>query len=577
MIVLGIHGSYWHDPAAALVIDGQVVAAVEQERLSRRKHAIDERPVEAVNECLAIAGVSSEQVDRVAYSWSASELDRETHAYWRRNRFRQPRRAWRRIRRELPRLRADRPQRLFETLDRCGIGRDRPVDWVEHHQAHAASSFYPSGFERAAILSFDGMSDLVTTFLAVGTPDGIEPVHSLQLPDSLGLFYSTFTDYLGFSVNDGEYKLMGMAPYGQPGHHDLSDWIRFSDGEVRVDPRVIGASGRRRWNKRSFGPALVDRWGPPREGDSFLESHANLAAEVQATFERAVFHLLDTHLSDVLAETGSLCLAGGCALNVVLNRKLIERDDVSAVFVPPGPADPGTAIGAALEASRRHGVVIRPWASPYLGPEFTSEQIELAVTQAGQFEACRLSDPSAFAAGLLARGEIVGWFQGRMEWGPRALGHRSLLGHPGLAGTADRMNANVKFREGWRPFCPSILAERFDEIFPGAPPSPYMNTSYLVASNWRERLSEVTHVDGTARPQTVTRQSCSVFHDLIQAFERQTGLPCVMNTSLNRRGEPIVARPEDALHMLAGSGLEIVILEDVAVWKPGYRLAPSVV
>jgi carbamoyltransferase len=457
--------------------------------------------------------------------------------------------------------------KLRETLRALSIDPERvEVDYVEHHLAHAASAYHFSGFDESAIVTFDGMGEVTSSMFALGSGSRIDKIYEIQKPDSLGLFYSSMTDYLGFEVADGEYKLMGMAPYGDPSGVDLSGIVEVRDGDMRLDLDYVWSDRTKRWPGRKFGRKLVERLGPPREGDSADEPYIHVAAATQRMFEDTALALIDHHLGAHLERVRSLCFAGGCALNVSLNRRLIEHPRIDRLFVAPGSADSGLALGAAGYAAARRGAQVRPMRHAYCGPEFSGEAIAKELDSL-RIAYRRVPDPVTEAADLIARGEIVAWFQGRMEWGPRALGNRSILGHPGRPGTADDINERIKYRERWRPFCPSILEEHSAEILGSKHPAPFMTYAFQVTPEWRERIREVVHVDGSLRPQVVSAAANPRFHTLITEFHRRTGLPCVINTSLNRRGEPMICTPRDALNMFYGSGLEHLFLEDVYVCK----------
>jgi carbamoyltransferase len=557
MKILGLNASFWHDPSAALLIDGVLVAAAEEERFSRNKHAVGEQPCLAARACLESAGIAPGALDAVACSWSAAELERERWPTIRRNLGRSPRRALCVLCKsgDLGRRREAKLAALVAELGLAGIPR---LDF-EHHLCHAASSYYASGFPSAAVLSIDATSDRVTTMFLAGRGRELEPLGTLQYPDSLGLFYSAFTDFLGFTVNDGEYKLMGMSAFDRTGRIDLGDVLRVRDGDLRIDDRLVAVSRRRRWRGRAFGARMVERFGPPREGDDFTPGHAEIAGAVQRRFESAALALIDWHLAVPLAATRRLCLAGGCALNVLLNGKLAADPRIDAVYVPPAPGDAGTALGAAALATVALGGAVAPVARADLGPEYDDGAIAAAIARAG-VAAERVDDPVAAALPALLAGKPVAWFQGRMEFGPRALGHRSILAHPGIAGVADRINTAIKFRERWRPFSPMVLAERMAEIFGAPRRSPFLSFAWPVVPAWRDRIGEVVHVDGSTRPQSVTAEENPLVHRLLSEFAVRTGLPCLLNTSLNRRDEPIVCTPEDALRLWQGSGLTEMLI-----------------
>jgi carbamoyltransferase len=568
VVILGI-GINWHDPSAALLVDGEVIAAVEQERFSRNKHGHGELPVDAARYCLEAGGISPDRVDVVAFPWSEEGVHANRWPYVRRNWSRRPGKALRMIyggaRRERRRL-----KRLKSVLHSLEIDPDRvEIDRIEHHIAHAASVYHFSGFEESAILTIDGMGEVASSMFAVGEGSRIRKLYEIQKPDSLGLFYSTMTQYLGFEIADGEYKLMGMAPYGEADRIDLSDILRVGDGDMWLDLDYIWSPRPKRWRTRRFGRKLVERFGPPRDSESADEPYIHIAAATQRAFEEAALALIDHHLGAHLERTRRLCFAGGCALNVSLNRRLIDDPRIDELYVAPGSSDSGIAVGAAAQAAVQRGQRIEPMRHGYYGPEFSTREIEEELDSL-RIPHRRVEDPVAMAAELVAAGEIVAWFQGRMEFGPRALGNRSILGHPGRSGTADEINERIKYRERWRPFCPSVLEEYASEVLGSKHPAPFMTYAFSAASEWRQRIAEVVHVDGTLRPQSVSAATNPRFHRLISKFHERTGLPCVINTSLNRRGEPIVCAPRDALAMFYGSGLEHLFLEDVYVCKrPG--------
>jgi len=572
MIVLGLSQVSPHDPSAAVLVDGRVAACVEQERLSRRKHAIGERATSAAAACLEMAGLSMGDVDLVAIPFSHENVRRLRWQGFRRGLGRRGRKSWQLlVKNDRRGRRAQRAAR--ESIAQLGGDPDRvPIASVEHHLSHAASSFFFSGMKSAALLTVDGEGELTTTlFGEADLARGVAPLHEITRPDSLGLFYSSMTEYLGFQNLDGEYKVMGMAPYGDPERCDLGDVVRWGGGDFRIDLRYVHAPRELRYHGKMFSHQLVERFGPPREGDGLAEPYVHVAAATQRALEEVTIHLLETHLADVLRRNeGRLCFAGGCALNVVLNRKLIQHPLVSELFVQPAAGDSGLSLGAAASAAHARGDAIEPMRHPYHGPAYGAEQVERAL--AGSGLACSpVRDPAARAAELLHAGHVVAWFQGRMEWGPRALGNRSILGNPSVRGTADRINGQIKFREVWRPFCPSILEEHARDVLDAEHDSPFMTFSFHVRPEWRERVPEIVHVDGTARPQFVSRETNPLFHRLIERFLALSGCPLVINTSLNRRGEPMVCSPQDAVAMFEGSGLTHMLLGETLVVKPGHE------
>ena len=573
MIVLGVAGAVSHDPAAALFIDGELVAAAEEERFIREKHAKGRFPYEAARFCLEWAGIRPEQVDIVAFPYARIPLwtsparwhyaarhwyapDRALTAIFHGNR------RYHRNRRRVEKLMAD-----------LGI-RNARLEMVEHHLAHASSAYHLSGFEeKTAILGIDGKGEYATTFFGWGENGRIHKIKEFYDPDSLGGLYGAITEYLGFEMLDGEFKVMGMAPYGDPQRFDLSRLIDFDGRDFRVNTRYVNVVGLRRWKDARgkgyyFSPKLVEWLGPPREGDEIDDPYVDYAASVQALLEEVALGLIDHYLGDLLAETGKLAFAGGVALNVKLNQRILARGDVKELFVQPAASDAGTAIGAAAWAANQAGEQIRPMAHAYLGPAYTTEEC-LAACKAHPRKPHweLLDDVTGRTAELLAAGHPVAWFQGRMEFGPRALGNRSILGAPHIRGIADRINAQIKYRERWRPFCPSLLDRVAPEMLQSTHPAPYMTITFDVAEAWKERVPEVVHEDGTARAQVVTREANPRYYELIEKLEALTGNGVVLNTSLNRRGEPMVCSPQDALEMFYGSDLQYLVMEDLLITK----------
>jgi carbamoyltransferase len=554
--VLGIGSLLDHDPSAALVVDGRLVAAAEEERFCREKHARRRFPLEAARYCLREAGLAPEDVEVVAVPWSERAYRRHMWAYARRAAFSKPSHAWKAIAKAGERNREKRDM-LARGLRDLGIDPARvEVDWVEHHLAHASSAYHLSGFDEAAILTIDGKGEFTATMLARGRGAAIERIHEILNPDSLGLFYATITEFLGFESHDGEFKVMGMAAYGDPARVDLGALISSDGRGYRVNDDLVWVRRGKRVKGRRYSARLVEMLGaPPRERDDQLEPYVHIAAAAQRTLEAIVLRLVDAWLAPDLARHGTLCLAGGCALNVRMNQRLLAHPLVKRIFVQPAANDAGTALGAATFAATARGTRLEPMRHCYLGPAFDAAACRQALEAAGlPFE--EPGDIAEAVAERLAAGDVVAWFQGRMEFGPRALGARSILAHPGLAGMADRINAQVKFRERWRPFCPSLLPARAARVLGSAHPAPFMTLSFDAAPDWRERISEAVHVDGTVRPQVVDPEAHPLYHRVLERFEARTGLPAVINTSLNRRGEPLVCTPEDAVRMFRGCALE---------------------
>ncbi len=580
--VLGISGGL-HDAAAALVVDGRLVAAVEQERLSRVKHD-PSFPDRAIDVCLAIGGLEAGDLDMVAlHEKPLDVVDR--HLATRR---RSGPSSARTLLADTPRVLADHllaPRRLERWFQRNGAPLP-PVVAATHHTSHAAAAFYPSPFATAAVLTADGVGEWTTTSIASGSGADLVLHEELQFPDSLGLLYTAFTTYCGFRANSGEGELMGLAPFGEPRHLDLilSELVDVRpDGSFRLDPRYFaymhGQGMTTRRFHRTFG-------GPPRPpGAPPGRREADLAASVQAATEQLLLGLA----ARARTRTGAaaLCLGGGVALNCVANSVVRREGPFTDVWVVPAPGDGGSALGAAWWAW--HQVLGEPRAVPdgdgmegaALGPEFGDDEIGRWLeadgiphrTLADHDETCRVT------AGYLADGRVVGWFQGRMEFGPRALGHRSILADPRSPTVQARLNGLVKERATFRPFAPAVLAERADAWFDVDLESPYMTfTAQVAASRRREpdvaedapleevvavvrsEIPAVTHVDGSARLQTVDEDRNPSFHRLLAAFHSRTGCPVLLNTSFNARDEPIVCTPADALATFRRTGLDVLVL-----------------
>ncbi len=571
MIVLGLGGMVGHDPAAALVVDGRVVAAAEEERFLRDKHAKGKQAEHAARFCLKDAGLKPSDVQVVAipyapisifsparwhYAWRhLYALDRAFVALFNGNR---------RFRRNA--------RQVLEALPRIGIDPQRvKLVPVEHHLAHASSAYHLSGYRDAAILSVDGVGEFCTTWFGYGQGGEIHCLKQFYAPDSLGGFYGAVTEFLGFEMLDGEFKVMGMAPYGDASRIDVLPLLQWDERGFRINTRLVNCIGWRRYRRNGrgtfFAQRLVDLWGPAREGDEIDEPYVHIAAAVQKTLEEVILALTRHYLGEHIARTKRLCYAGGVALNVKCNQRLIQMlGPGHELFVQPAASDAGSALGAATYAAHQLGDTIQPMAHAYLGPEYTSDEIEAALKKRGvAYERC--ASITDVASDLLARGEVVAWFQGRMEFGPRALGNRSILGHPSRRGTADLINAQIKYRERWRPFCPSLLDHAALEILQTDHPSPYMTFTFDVAEAWKPRIAEVVHKDGTARPQIVTPQSNPRYYELLKKFAARTGIPVLLNTSLNRRGEPMVCSPDDALNMFYGSDLKNLALGNFLVRK----------
>lgn len=567
MLVLGL--SNMRDSAAAVVQDGRILAAAEEERFVRIKHATA-LPVHAIRYCLQEAGVRLADVDGIAVSWKYWVLGRRA-ALALGAMVRSPtlfrvkgQRSLERLSQEWAEL-ALLPRYLSA---RVGPGRYRPV-YLDHHLCHAASTFLVSPFERAAILVVDGASEAHTAMLAVGEGREIRVLERIALPHSLGQFYAALTAYLGFRPDQDEYIVMGLSGYGEPRFAGLlkEHVLRIlPHGGVHLNARVLDFHLAR---VGIFLPGLLRLLGPNRRpGDALTQRHRDVAASVQAVLEEAMLHLA-RHLRR-LTGAQDLCMAGGVAYNCLANSRIRRELDYGRVFVQPAAGDAGSALGAALWLANRRGdmqsrEVIR---HVYLGPCFSEEDCRQALQRTGlTWQALPEDGLCERVATELARGRLVCWFQGRMEWGPRALGNRSLLADPRREDMRELINSKVKFREPFRPFAPSVLEERAGDFFDAASPSPFMLFTVPVLPSAKGVLPAVTHVDGTSRIQTVDRETNPRFRKLLEAFERHTGVPVLLNTSFNVN-EPIVCTPDEAVRCFLGSQVDWLVLGNLLVSRP---------
>ena len=570
-IVLGLSGALGHDASAALLIDGEVVAAAEEERFSRQKHAKGALPEAAARFCLDYAGVAASDVQIVAFPFAVIGLGSPARWHYAARHWYAPERALDALLNGNRRFRRNR-DRVSTLCTRLGLKHAR-LEFVEHHLAHAASAYHLSGFTgKCAILGVDGKGEYATTFFGWGENGEIHRLAELYDPDSLSGVYGAMTQYLGFEMLDGEYKVMGMAPYGDADRFDLSRLIAWDGETIRVNTRLVNTVGMRRYKEGGrgffFSRQLVKWLGPRRTGDAADDPYVDYAAALQRLYETRCLQLIERHLRPALEATGQLVFAGGGALNVKLNQRILALPYVESLFVQPAAGDAGTALGAATFAAQRRGVNIAPLRHVFLGPQFSvSACLEALNRYAGAAHWQRVADLASCVAQLLLAGHPVAWFQGRMEFGPRALGARSILGCPRTPGIADTINTQIKFRERWRPFCPSVLAHTAQAMTGSSHPAPFMTMTFAVSPQWRQRIPEVVHADGTARLQIVDQQTQPRYHALLIEMEKRTGIGAVLNTSLNRRGEPMVCTPDDALAMFFGSDLKFLALEELLVCK----------
>ena len=575
LTILGLSGALNHDPSAALYIDGKLIAAVEEERLVRDKHAKNRMPYESAKFCLEQAGITPADVDVVTIPFAPISIFGKARWHYAKRYWYAPERALDAI------LMGNRRyKRYYRKIQWClvQLGFDLKkvkIEPVEHHLAHAASAYLCSGIkEKTAIMGIDGKGEYATTFFGYGENGKIHKIKEFYDPDSLGGLYGALTEFLGFEMLDGEFKVMGMAPYGNPDLYDLSRLAKFEDGELVINTEYVNVVGVRRYKEKGkgfyFSPKLIEWLGPKREGDIADDPYIHYAASVQALFEKLALEMMDYYLGDIIKETGRIAFAGGSALNVKLNQKIIARDEVKELFVQPAAGDAGTAVGAAAYISQRKGVPVEKMEHVYLGPEYTNEEVIAACAKhPGQPQWQKIDNVPEHIAKIMVEGNPVAWFQGRMEFGPRALGGRSIIGCPSIPNVADRINEQIKFRERWRPFCPSMLDTVAEKMLKVDHPSPFMTFTFEVSDEWKERVPEVVHEDGTSRAQVLERQYNPRWYDLMVELEKLTGNGVSLNTSLNRRGEAMVCSPKDALDMFYGSDLQYLIMEDILVVKEG--------
>lgn len=572
MIVLGVN-AYHGDASAALLVDGELVAAAEEERFNRIKHCAG-FPRLAVEYCLKVAGARVQDVDHIAIGRSprAHLLDKVKYAL------------------ANPPSVATVTERLKNLVQasnpRGGLARELGVDpelirakahGVEHHRAHMASAFYPSGWDDATLLSVDGFGDFVSTMWGSGRRSRVEVAGRVTYPHSLGIFYSAITQFLGFPKYGDEYKVMGLSAYGEP---DLIDKLRrvlkvgrgtFELGLEYFQHHTKGVS--MTWEgeptfDRIYSDALIELLGSAREPKGEVTDRDKaLAASAQALFEEALFEVLATAAKH--SSSHRLCLAGGCAHNSLAAGKIVPRNLYTDVFVQPAAGDAGTALGAALFV--QHHKLGQPrrftqTASSY-GPGYSQREVEATLEAAGV--AFRVLDDAELVeqvAADLEAGAVVGWFQGRMEWGPRALGNRSILADPRRHDIQDLMNEKIKRREMFRPFAPALPQEHVAEYFEQTSPDPFMTKVYGIKPEKRATIPAVSHVDGTGRLQTVSRSQNPKYYDLLKAFGRRTGVPVLLNTSFNEN-EPIVNTPKEALDCYLRTKMDVLVMENAYVTR----------
>lgn len=591
--ILGL-SAYYHDSAAALIQNGCVLAAAQEERFTRRKH--DARfPINAIGYCLKDAGVSPKEIDYVVfYDKPFLKFERLLETY-----LAFAPRGFNSFRKAIPlwlKEKLFQKKLLCDELHKCGFEGNltNRLLFSEHHLSHAASAFFPSPFSRSTILTMDGVGEWATSSFALGKENKIEIHKEIHFPHSIGLLYSAFTYYIGFKVNSGEYKLMGLAPYGEPKYAQriLDHLIDLkTDGSFRLDLSYFNYCTGLTMTSTRFH----DLFGaPPRPAESRLtQKHMDIAASIQKVTEEVVLRLSRS----LIKETGekNLCLAGGVALNCVANGKILREGFQDNLWIQPASGDAGGALGAALAGYHLHLEEPRQLTASgdsmqgsYLGPIFSDEEIAKRLEGVGaQFEVLQEDEFISSCVRILEEGKAVGWFQGRMEFGPRALGARSIIGDARSPQMQSVLNLKVKFRESFRPFAPSVLREDVSEWFDLDADSPYMLLVADIAKKYQRPMTDeqkqlfgieklnvprsdipaITHVDYSARIQTVHRETNPRYHKLLSVFKSRTGCPVLVNTSFNVRGEPIVCTPEDAFQCFMGTGIEALAIGNCLLRK----------
>jgi carbamoyltransferase len=534
MNILGIHGGVsinQHDAGAALLVDGKLISFVEEERLIRMKSARGTLPIQSILACLREAKLDIRDITYIAACGETYD---------------------------------DHSRRISEYLVHH-FGYSPKIVLVNHQLAHLASAFYPSGFQKAMCISYDAYGDRLSGALGIGNQDGIQILKKYPADNSLGIFYATITSFLGFMPGEDEYKVMGLAPYGfEP--IDLSffaspveDGYFINSKYIRSNPLPASSF------EQFYSNELVKKIGQPRrKNEPISKRHKNIAAGAQIALENCIISLVKgltkkTRLKD-------LCLAGGVALNCSANRLIYEMPEIENLFVQPSASDRGLALGAALEVAKSKGEAIERISHVFYGPSYSENDIVNSIKLAG-YPIKKVENVSKVAADMIADGKIIGWFQGRSEFGPRALGHRSILAHPGLKNIKQEINAKVKFREEFRPFAPAVLNNRAKEIFSVKNDLPFMTIAVMVKEAWRNRLPGITHVNNTGRVQTVSKED-PLFYNLIAEFEKNTSIPVVLNTSFNIKGQPIVETPMEAISTFSGTGIDAVIIGNYLIEKP---------
>ena len=554
MNVLGI-SCFYHDSAACLVVDGEIVAAVAEERFTRQKHD-NSFPVNSINYCLKEQNIDISELDKVVFYEKPIEkfdriLNTAADVFPRGYKF---------FSHALPEWLGTK-MRIRKKL-RKELNYKGKIEFNKHHRSHAASAFYPSPFEKAAVLTVDGVGEWSTNQLFYGDADGLKSIKKINYPDSLGLLYSTLTSYLGFRVNNGEYKVMGLAAYGEPRfQEEFRKLIEVNkDGSYRLDQEYFAY----RYSQRMWSSNLEDLLGNPREeGGELTQRHKDIAATIQKITEDVLMRQVESLYSET--DTENLCMAGGVALNSVANGRIRQEMPFDNIWIQPAAGDSGGAMGAALEGSSGKNNELE---NVYLGPEFSKERMREAVeSNSLKYEELNKAQLIEEAAQRIADGQVIALYQGRSEWGPRALGNRSILADPSSSEVKEKVNNKIKFREEFRPFAPTVLQEYASEYFAIEGESPHMLFVHSVKDDNCLEIPSVTHVNNTSRIQTLKADENQFYYDLIDQFRQKTGIPLLLNTSFNLKGMPIVNTPEEAAGCFKKSGLDAIVTKNFVITK----------
>jgi len=569
VIVLGI-SAFYHDSAAALIIDGVVVAAVQEERFSRLKHD-DSFPSLSIRWVIEHAKLDIRDIDYVVfYEKPFVRFERLLETY-----FAYAPLGFMSFRHSIPRWLKDKLFQKGQIIKQLS-SLSNDVDWVDkllfsdHHLSHSASAFYPSPFKEAAILTVDGVGEWATTSISVGKDNQIELLEELHFPHSIGLLYSSITSFLGFKVNSGEYKVMGLAPYGKPIYAEkiLNELLDLkADGSFRLNMSYFSFAT----DVKMAADKMAAFFGvAPRLPEGALtQVHKDIAASLQVATQEILLKIC-RHIAQ---KTGAkhLCLAGGVALNCVANEKLRQANLFESIWVQPAAGDAGGAVGAALAVYHLYLNQPRTINNKYctnLGPEYSGREIEHELVKCGAtYELIETPDLLDLVASLLSEGKVVGWMQGRAEFGPRALGNRSILADPRVKDLQLSLNLKIKFRESFRPFAPSVLEEKTNDWFDNTSPSTYMGFVAQAHDVVRQQIPAVIHLDGTARLQTVSAEDNLLYHELLTKFDKLTGCPLLVNTSFNVRGEPMVLSPKHAFECFMGTDIDVLVVGNFILFK----------